>query len=195
MWHSALLPIFDKKKEPMKMKLRISGLIVAIGFLACNQAAKTNATNTADSTAVGLSSPADLKDENDQKVYNAYLKLKDVLVASDSAGAREAGKELATALAEIKGCENTSALATKISTSEDLQTQRIHFTALSSDIVALMKHTDVSSGELFVQYCPMANEGAGGYWLAAEKEVRNPYYGDEMLNCGEVKETISAGKN
>jgi hypothetical protein len=179
----------------MKMKHVISGLIVAISFTACNQSAKTNATESADSTAVGLSSPADLKDENTQKVYNTYLKLKDVLVASDSSGAREAGKELAAALAEIKGCENTSDLAAKISTSDDLATQRGHFTALSSDIVDLMKHTDVNSGTLFVQYCPMANEGNGGYWLAAEKEVRNPYYGDEMLNCGEVKETIEAGKN
>ncbi len=68
-------------------------------------------------------------------------------------------------------------------------------TALSADIIALMKHTDVNSGNLYVQHCPMANEGEGGYWLAAEKEVRNPYYGDEMLNCGAVKETISAGKN
>lgn len=177
------------------MKLLISGLIVAIGFTACNQSAKTDATTAADSTAVGVSLPADLKDENTQKVYTSYLKLKDVLVASDSEGAREAGKELAIALAEIKGCENTSALATKISSSDNLQTQRLHFTALSSDVVDLMKHTDINSGTLYVQYCPMANEGAGGYWLAAEKEVRNPYYGDEMLNCGEIKETINAGKN
>lgn len=180
------------------MRLAISGLMVAIAFSACNQSTKTNGTDKADSTeavAVGLSSPADLKDENTQNVYNTYLKLKNVLVASDSSGAREAGKELAVALAAIKGCENTSDLATKISTTEDLKTQRVHFTALSSDIVDLMKHADVNSGILYVQYCPMANEGAGGYWLAAEKEVRNPYYGDEMLNCGEVKETIEVGKN
>ncbi len=179
----------------MKMRIVISGLIVAIALTACNQSAKTNDTETADSTSVGTPPTADLKDENTQKVYNTYLKLKDVLVASDSSGAREAGKELVAALGAIKGCENTSVLATKISTSEDLKTQRTHFTALSSDIVDLMKHTDINSGSLFVQYCPMANEGAGGYWLAAEKEVRNPYYGDEMLNCGEVKETIGVGKN
>lgn len=182
----------------MNIRLAISALFLATALTSCNQSTKTNDNGHADSTqtaAVGLSSPADLKDENTQNIYNAYLKLKDVLVASDSLGAREAGKELAAALGAVKGCENTSVLATKISTSEDLKTQRTHFTALSSDIVDLMKHTDVNSGTLFVQYCPMANEGAGGYWLAAEKEVRNPYYGDEMLNCGEVKETIEAGKN
>ncbi len=177
------------------MRLIIPGLIVAIAFSACNQSAKTIGSDTADSTSVGTPPTADLKDEHTQKVYNSYLKLKDVLVASDSSGASEAGKELAVALGAIKGCENTSTLATKISASADLKTQRTHFTALSSDIVDLMKHTDVNSGALYVQFCPMANEGAGGYWLAAEKEVRNPYYGDEMLNCGEVKETIGIGKN
>ncbi len=179
----------------MKLKLLISGLAIVCASAACNESSQKNDSATADSTVVGSASPADIKDENAQTVYNDYLKLKDVLVSSDSSGAQSAGKELAAALAKIDGCENTAALASKISTAGDLKTQRMHFTALSSDIVALMKHTDVNSGELYVQFCPMANEGEGGYWLAAEKEVRNPYYGDEMLNCGEVKETISAGKN
>ena len=179
----------------MNLRLVISGIIIACASTACNQAAENSNSNTTDSTSVASASPADIKDDNTQQVYIDYLKLKDVLVSSDSTGAQAAGKELADALAKIDGCENTSDLATKISKAGDLKTQRMHFTALSSDIVALMKHTDLNSGALYVQYCPMANEGSGGYWLAAEKEVRNPYYGDEMLNCGEVKETIAAGKN
>lgn len=179
----------------MNLRLVISGLFIAVTFTACNQTAETKDAGTVDSTAVGSAPPADLKDEKSQEVYNDYLKLKDVLVSSDAAGAQAAGKELAAALANVKGCENTASLANKIAAVGDLKTQRMHFTALSSDVVALMKHTDVNSGAMYVQHCPMANGGQGGYWLAAEKEVRNPYYGDEMLNCGEVKETIGAGKN
>ena len=179
----------------MNMRLVITGLVVAFATTACNQPAETKSTEIVETTPVGAASPADLKDENVQNVYNDYLKLKDVLVSSDSSGARKAGEQLAASLSKIDGCENTAGLATKISSTDDLKAQRLHFTALSADVVALMKHTDVSSGELYVQYCPMANEGDGGYWLAAEKEVRNPYYGDEMLNCGEVKETIGVGKN
>lgn len=179
----------------MNSRLLVSGLLLACLATACTQSGEKKNINAADSVAVGSASPADIKDDTIQAVYNDYLKLKDVLVTSDSSGAQQAAKDLASSLAKINGCENTSGLATKISASNDLTTQRLHFTALSSDIVALMKHTDVNSGTLYVQYCPMANEGKGGYWLAAEKEVRNPYYGDEMLNCGEVKETIGAGKN
>jgi hypothetical protein len=54
-----------------------------------------------------------------------------------------------------------------------------------------MKHTKIDSGSIFVQYCPMANDGDGGYWMASSNEIRNPYYGDEMLNCGEVKEELN----
>ncbi|SKB36118.1 DUF3347 domain-containing protein [Daejeonella lutea] len=179
----------------MNLRLVISALLIAGALTSCNQTAETNESKVADSAAVGSAPAADLKDENSQTVYNDYLKLKDVLVSSDASGAKAAGKELAAALSKIDGCENTSALANKIAEASDLKTQRMHFTALSSDIVALMKHTDVNSGAMYVQFCPMANEGEGGYWLAAEKEVRNPYYGDEMLNCGSVEETIGTGKN
>jgi hypothetical protein len=48
-----------------------------------------------------------------------------------------------------------------------------------------------ASGSIYVQYCPMANEGKGGYWLSSQEEIMNPYYGDDMLHCGEVKETIA----
>jgi membrane fusion protein, copper/silver efflux system len=36
----------------------------------------------------------------------------------------------------------------------------------------------------------MANGDQGAYWFSAEKEIRNPYFGDMMLSCGETRETI-----
>ena len=43
---------------------------------------------------------------------------------------------------------------------------------------------------IFNQYCPMANKNDGGYWLSYDKEIRNPYFGNSMLNCGEVVTTL-----
>ena len=45
---------------------------------------------------------------------------------------------------------------------------------------------------VYKQYCPMADEDRGAYWLSKEKEVLNPYFGDAMLKCGEVKESYSS---
>jgi hypothetical protein len=36
----------------------------------------------------------------------------------------------------------------------------------------------------------MYNNGKGADWLSKEKEIKNPYYGSQMLNCGSVEETI-----
>jgi hypothetical protein len=36
----------------------------------------------------------------------------------------------------------------------------------------------------------MAFNNEGAYWLSAEKEVNNPYFGDKMLHCGSVKEEL-----
>ena len=43
---------------------------------------------------------------------------------------------------------------------------------------------------LYLEFCPMADNNHGGFWLSTEKEIRNPYFGDAMLTCGEVKEEI-----
>ncbi len=39
-------------------------------------------------------------------------------------------------------------------------------------------------------YCPMV-PGGGGDWLQSEGELRNPYWGSEMLTCGELVEDLS----
>jgi Cu(I)/Ag(I) efflux system membrane fusion protein len=43
---------------------------------------------------------------------------------------------------------------------------------------------------VYYQFCPMANNDQGAYWLSTEESIRNPYYGDMMLECGEVREVI-----
>jgi hypothetical protein len=37
-----------------------------------------------------------------------------------------------------------------------------------------------------LQYCPMKKAS----WLSDSKDIRNPYYGANMLDCGSVKTTI-----
>jgi hypothetical protein len=36
----------------------------------------------------------------------------------------------------------------------------------------------------------MYNEGKDGYWISETKDVKNPYYGSEMLTCGRMVEAI-----
>ena len=44
---------------------------------------------------------------------------------------------------------------------------------------------------VYYQFCPMAINNKGAYWLSELKSIRNPYFGEQMMNCGETKETLN----
>jgi Cu(I)/Ag(I) efflux system membrane fusion protein len=48
----------------------------------------------------------------------------------------------------------------------------------------------IDNDTTYYQYCPMANGDQGAYWFSSTKEIRNPYFGDMMLSCGETRETL-----
>lgn len=173
--------------------LKISILIFALAgiMLSCSQRQEQTKQVHVDTVSFKTPIPVELKDSTNGLAYEKYIKLKDVLVNSNSADAQAAATELAIALRKIQGAEATALLADKIAADTDIAKQRICFTSLSNEVISIFKDTEISSGSIYVQYCPMANKGEGGYWLSSEEEIMNPYYGDEMLNCGEVKQTFT----
>jgi hypothetical protein len=172
------------------------GVILLFALFSCNSATEKTKQDQ-DSTTVNIDRTANAVSLNEpqvQEIYNQYIGLKDALVASQFDVARPAAAQLATKLAAYAGCENTALIAKKIESAKDITAQRKEFTILSADLIALFKHADLKSGTIFVQRCPMANDGDGGEWLASEKQIQNPYYGDEMMECGAVLEEIHAKK-
>ena len=161
-------------------------------FMACNQPTN-NKANVQDSAKANNETNVKvvLKNENVNKSFIEYTLLKDALVSSNVGNAQQAASALSGSLAKIDGCDNTASLAKKIAVSSNIEEQRKNFIPLSSDLIALLKHTDIEQGTMYVQYCPMANSGEGAYWITGNQEIKNPYYGDKMLNCGEVKESIT----
>lgn len=82
----------------------------------------------------------------------------------------------------------------KIAQTSDVEEQRKHFETLSDNLIEAVEYFGVVENTIYRQYCPMAFRDKGAYWLSAEKEIRNPYFGDKMLTCGEVKGTYQPGK-
>lgn len=161
-------------------------------FMACNQPTN-NKVNGQDSAKANIETNVKvvLKNEDVNRSFKEYTLLKDALVLSNVDNAQQAASALSESLTKIDGCNNTASLAKKIAVSSDIEEQRKNFVPLSSDLIALLKHTDIEQGTMYVQYCPMANSGEGAYWITGNQEIKNPYYGDKMLNCGEVKESIT----
>lgn len=75
--------------------------------------------------------------------------------------------------------------------SSDLAKVRESFSPLSRALSQVLAQWGSSfSSELYLLHCPMAFKGQGADWIQTHQAVENPYFGDRMFACGEVKETL-----
>jgi len=137
-------------------------------------------------------------------LIKAYLGMKDALATDNSKTANAQAKLFTAAVKEVtastldaaqkaawtKYAEKLRFNGDHISESTDIAHQREHFKALSDDFYAVVKSVKGNDITLYRQYCPMKK----AYWLSASEKISNPYYGKEMDECGEVKETIKGSK-
>ncbi|RKD16339.1 hypothetical protein BCY91_05575 [Pelobium manganitolerans] len=137
-------------------------------------------------------------------IVNDYLSLKNALVSDDDKAAASAGRKL---LATLNKMDMNAVPADKhkkyMDITEDAKEhaehidknvgnilhQREHLAMLSEDLKDLISLFGTSK-PMYKVFCPMFNDNKGAFWLSDSREVKNPYYGKEMLSCGEVKEEI-----
>lgn len=138
------------------------------------------------------SSSVRFENESTTEIIHAYLDLKDQLVATDGEKASEAAKTLVAVLSKYESEANGSLKSEvqKIADTSDPAAQRTAFDLVSQQMLTLAKSTPLAEGKLYKQYCPMAKNNEGAFWLSASDQIRNPYFGDKMLKCGSVEEEI-----
>src|SRR5690554_6512156 len=140
---------------------------------------------------------------NSKQILADYMVLKDALVATDEAASAKAGKKRENTLEafkvdsysaaeqeELKEIIEVAAEHAEHISRSDIAHQREHFQMLTKDITDMVKIIGTDN-TLYQQYCPMYADDKGGAWLSMEKEIRNPYFGDLMMNCGEVQKEIN----
>lgn len=140
-----------------------------------------------------------------RKLFGIYFSLKDALVKGDPATSARQASALKTAFEKtemslfsgqahdhwMSHSGAAAAALKKLAAAKDVDEARRHFKPLSGQMVALAKAFGPFGGEtIYVQHCPMADDNAGADWLSLDREIRNPYFGDKMLKCGSVTETI-----
>ncbi|MBL3656275.1 DUF3347 domain-containing protein [Fulvivirga sediminis] len=171
--------------------------IFTISLVACEGSKKeTSSTEEAEVTAEEVSEEieqeGDISKEEAQKVLVSYMKVKDALVQGDVEQASSAASEIAAVL-KTKGISTAEAIyaaAQNIANEKDIAAQRKFFNGLSEHTYNLVKSTKANESTVYRQFCPMAFNNEGAYWLSMEEQVNNPYFGDKMLHCGKVEETI-----
>jgi len=152
------------------------------------------------------SSTPEVFSRNLASFMESYLDLKDNLVLSDETKTQDSAIKLLSILENLgsdnfnnkenefweKRKEDILTYLKPMAEKKDLLLQREHFKPLSNNIISVISSFKVAeTSDIFVQFCPMAFDNIGASWISSNEEIRNPYFGDAMLKCGEITKTIT----
>ena len=138
-----------------------------------------------------------------KSVFDAYISLKDALIKGEFKTANQYSKAMNTNLSKVdmkllKGdahndwmtiSKSLTDLTKLLENASEIKGQRSVFKPLSEQLILAIEKYGIDQ-EVYAQFCPMADNDKGGYWLSIEDKILNPYFGDMMLGCGEVAKTI-----
>lgn len=137
-------------------------------------------------------------------VYSVYLTLKNAFIDSDPGEISRIAEEVNNALGEVDmgllegethivwmdQLGDLTGSLEKIMTNRDIAIQREAFADFITAFYQSVKEFGLEGVTIYYQYCPMAVDNTGAYWLSEIEEIRNPYFGNAMLTCGETRETM-----
>ncbi len=135
--------------------------------------------------------------EEFRAVLSNYFELKDALVDSDSSAVAKKAKKMLVQLRKTDTTEvgkmprahlaKITEMLSDMAQTADLEKQRAHFVMLSENMIAIASNLNNLEQKVYLQHCPMADNSYGANWLSQDPEIRNPYFGEAMLDCGEIK--------
>lgn len=185
--------------------------VLPLFFFSCSPGNKAPEQKTvAATTAATPSAPESTLGEpatgNLTGLLTAYYELKDALVATDTAKADAAASRVMSAAETMRYNNGTPIAAAGVSDQLDVvmkqseavmnnksggvEQKRAAFEKVSDAMYALLKSAGLRHGGVYRQFCPMAFNDKGAYWLSKDEEIRNPYFGKKMLGCGEVTDSL-----
>lgn len=179
------------------MKRNVTLTIVTITLIALSSCGEERKKQNTESTTI---KEVEAKKENSMdigyasfldsmtdKIFKEYQQVRMALVNSDAAEVNKAAGNLAKCISDENDKMKSMALA--MADVDDIEKQRELFSKFTEKVEPLFKES-ISEGAIFKQFCPMAFKGEGGYWISNVEEILNPYFGDKMLKCGKVTDTI-----
>ena len=190
------------------MKKTLLILSVILSAVACkNKEDKTAAPETAEPKVANGYAYTETFNQSMNTVLNAYYNLKDAFVASDTVKINTEAVVLKNLLDSFKleevqqfdtlGFSSINGrpgdVAAEISGmlgEKELEKKRESFEMVSNAFYDMVRVIKPTGATIYYQYCPMAFDNKGAYWLSSADSIMNPYFGKKMLTCGEVKETL-----
>jgi len=123
--------------------------------------------------------------EMSRAVIEPYLKIGTALASDRMDGVTANAGEIATAASSLGALAfKIDTAAVQLTSAADLGDARAKFGVLSEAIDAYMTNQHLTGPDgVRVAFCPMVQKP----WLQRDGDLRNPYYGSQMLTCGSFR--------
>lgn len=185
--------------------MRSAIILVITAFLACNEAPKQPAAAEADQRVLKAPYAAQFYDSL-QVTMDTYYELTEGFSSGnktyidkwagllkqhvDSLPVRVLEMDSAKLGAIREAAGSISAELTGIAGETELEEKRAGFEMVSDMLYDIVQGTGLKGRTVYRQYCPMAFNDRGAYWLSKSNKPQNPYFGNGMLGCVEVTDSL-----
>ena len=191
-WHRSCFAVVDMKNQ---YKIRSSNFQTSLVALLCTMVAVVGSSATVARAGSGAHVTGIQRfDQQMEPILESYLQIANALSADSLDGVRDKAEAIAKHAGALDAASvsgehaahyknvptNLEKAAQALSKAQALDKARESFKKLSQSMA--MWATMSKPKSIDVLYCSMANAS----WVQRHGKVRNPYYGPEMLDCGEV---------
>jgi hypothetical protein len=191
---------------------RILTLATILFLAACGGNDEKAAVTEAPQAPLGQSVNSDTFNLVFGKMLDSYFQLKDQFIKENDTLITKGTEQLIAdmnaavgVLSELKADSSIVSTAktyttgisnelTAVKQEKDIEERRKSFQVLSEQLYDLIRTVKYDRAVVYHQYCPMAFNDAGAFWLSNSSDIRNPYLPKKMLICGEVKDSIDFRK-
>ncbi len=144
-------------------------------------------------------------DEHLSTLISEYMDFKNALVADDF---EKAQKHISNFTKEVKSNDEMNehkehqkkhethhakmlAAVETATAAKNIKELRNSLEGVTLELVKAVENQGYDKSALYVQFCPMANNGKGANWLSKSEEIANPYFGQKMHKCGSTVKPIN----
>jgi Cu(I)/Ag(I) efflux system membrane fusion protein len=203
---NAICFTFVSQIHIMKRSLLLSLLVILIA--SCGGNKDQAATETAAvQMPLGKSAHTDSFNLAFGAMLDAYFQLKEQFIRENDTLVTARAKDMLFAIgptvSQITDTKDSTIITTALSYTssisgelkgllgeEKLDDKRKSFQLVSEQLYDLIRTVRYDREVVYHQFCPMAFNDAGGFWLSNSSDIRNPYLPKTMLVCGEVKDSL-----
>jgi len=150
--------------------------------------------------------------ESFAKLLQTYFSLKDAFISADTVKVNSAAVLLirhadSLNINELKGdssgmiLETANYFASAISGSAktltneyQIQDKLREFNMITDAMWGLTRRVKYEGQKGYYQFCPLAFDNTGGYWLSDKIDPDNPYVRDKAKSCSQVNDSLDYGK-